>query len=75
MNQRSLAEQKKASQERTDISVLCPEGTKETRDRRAAVHSWAPTVIFQKKWKAGATGFKWVSCVTIYWSWSPAAEF
>lgn len=47
MNQRSPTEQKKASQQRTDISVLCPEGTKETQDRRLAVHSWAPKVIFQ----------------------------
>lgn len=47
MNQRSPTEQKKASQQRTDISVLCPEGTRETQDRRLAVHSWAPEVIFQ----------------------------
>lgn len=47
MNQRSPTEQKKASQQRTDISVLCPEGTKETQNRRPAVHSWAPKVIFK----------------------------
>lgn len=47
MNQRNPTEQKKASQQRTDLLVLCPEGTKETQDRWMAVHSWAPKVIFK----------------------------
>lgn len=47
MNQRSLTEQKKAIQQRTDISALCPEGTRETQNRQPAVHSWAPKVNFE----------------------------